>query len=476
MNEISNTAIEKNTAIVSVSELSAVLKTHIEDRFGHIRVRGEISGFCQANSGHVYFSLKDEKSILDAVCWRPTVRKLPQQLADGAEVIVTGRITTYPSRSRYQVVVEDVELAGVGALLKLLEERKEKLAKAGLFADERKQALPYLPATIGVVTSPTGAVIRDILRRLQDRFPRHVLVWPVMVQGQGAAAQVADAIDGFNRLDARSDVQRPDLIIVARGGGSLEDLWAFNEEVVVRAIASSAIPVISAVGHETDFTLADFAADVRASTPSAAAEIAVPVRHDLIVELLSLQKRMLNGTDRALSDRRFYFQATSRRLLPARRMPYETQQSLDQWSQRLRQSPRLALAKARQVFSEIAKQLTEPTQVILPRINRIERAAGELDSKTKAILSSKEHNARLATSLLESCSHKKTLARGFAIVDDGHGKLITSVKKLNLHDEIQIQFGDGSTGAVVKDQIEKKRKPRKSEIKKNEKNQERFIF
>ena len=244
----------------TVSELSGALKRTIEQTFAYVRVRGEISGLKRHGSGHCYLALKDADAVLDAVIWRTTAIRLAVKPEDGMEVVCTGRLTTYPGRSRYQLVIDTIELAGVGALLKLLEERRRRLAAEGLFDAERKKKLPFLPAVIGVVTSPTGAVIRDILHRLADRFPRRVLIWPVAVQGEGAAAQVAAAIAGFNRLPRGGALPRPDLIIVARGGGSLEDLMAFNEEIVVRAAAASPIPLISAVGHETDTTLIDHAA------------------------------------------------------------------------------------------------------------------------------------------------------------------------------------------------------------------------
>src|ERR1700722_2854107 len=266
----------------TVSELAAALKRSVEENFSLVRVRGEVSGFKRHGSGHLYFALKDADAVLDAVCWRMTAFKLTVKPEDGMEVVATGRLTTYPGRSKYQLIVDSIELAGRGALLKLLEDRRQRLAAEGLFATERKKKLPFLPGVIGVVPSPTGAVIRDILHRLADRFPRRVVVWPVAVQGDGAAAQGAAAIDGFNQLQPGGAVPRPDLIIVARGGGSLEDLMAFNEEIVVRAAAGSAIPLISAVGHETDTTLIDHASDRRAPTPTAAAEMAVPVRLDLI--------------------------------------------------------------------------------------------------------------------------------------------------------------------------------------------------
>src|SRR5205809_5679152 len=283
---LANVAPGDNSPALSVTELSGVLKRTIENAFGQVRVRGEISGFKRHASGHCYFTLKDENACIDAVIWRTTTSSATFRPEDGAEVIATGRLTTYPGRSKYQIVVERMELAGQGALLALLEKRRKVLAAEGLFAPERKRRLPFLPRVVGVVTAPTGAVIRDILHRLEDRCPTRVILWPVPVQGEGAATKIAQAIRAFASFDPR-----PDLLIVARGGGSIEDLWAFNEEEVVRAAAESPIPLISAVGHETDTTLIDHAADLRASTPTAAAEIAVPVRSELFAQLSALGHR-----------------------------------------------------------------------------------------------------------------------------------------------------------------------------------------
>src|SRR5712672_4653208 len=278
----------------TVSELSAALKKTVEDAFGYVRVRGEISGYRGPHSsGHCYFALKDESAKIEAVIWRTAYGRMRIKPEEGLEVFVTGRLTTYPGQSKYQIVVETLEPAGIGALMALIEERKKKLAAEGLFDAARKQLLPFLPDVIGVITSPTGAVIRDILHRLSDRFPRHVIVWPVRVQGEGSAEEVAAAIHGFNAFRSDGRIRRPDLIIVARGGGSLEDLWSFNEEIVVRAAAASMIPLISAVGHETDVTLIDFAADRRAPTPTAAAEMAVPVRAELLAQVGDLDRRNL---------------------------------------------------------------------------------------------------------------------------------------------------------------------------------------
>src|ERR1700745_1965491 len=289
----------------SVSELAAALKKTVEDSSGFVRGRGEITGYRGPHSsGHVYFALKDEGAKIDAVIWKGVFGRIRFKPEEGLEVIATGRLTTYPGRSSYQIIVESLEPAGVGALMALLEERKKKLAAEGLFDEARKQLLPYLPDVIGIVTSPTGAVIRDILHRLADRFPRHVLVWPVRVQGDGSAEGGGAAIRGFNALRQGGAIARPDLLIVARGGGSIEDLWSFNEEIVVRAAADSMIPLISAVGHETDVTLIDFAADKRAPTPTAAAEMAVPVRADLLLELSGLARRALSCWQRAQDHRR----------------------------------------------------------------------------------------------------------------------------------------------------------------------------
>src|SRR5215469_7742286 len=306
--------LRPNLPEYTVSEISQAVKRTLETDFGHVRVRGEISGCKRVASGHCYLTLKDAESNLDGVIWRTGFGRLAVKPEDGMDVVCTGRITTYPGRSKYQLIIEAIELAGVGALLKLLEERKKKLVAEGLFDESRKRKLPFLPDVIGVVTSPTGAVIRDILHRLADRFPRRVLVWPVAVQGEGAAAQVAAAIAGFNRLAPSGAVPRPDLIIVARGGGSLEDLMAFNEEGVVRAVSASTIPLISAVGHETDTTLIDHASDRRAPTPTAAAEMAVPVRLDLVAELDGKAARLTRGLSRVFDERRLNLTGLARGL------------------------------------------------------------------------------------------------------------------------------------------------------------------
>src|SRR6266700_3398146 len=297
----------------TVSELSAALRRTVEDAYGYVRVRGEISGFKGPSpSGHVYLRLKDDKAVLEGVIWKGTYGRMRVKPEEGLDVIVSGKLTTFPGSSKYQIVIDTLEPAGIGALMKLLEERKKKLAAEGLFDEARKQLLPFLPNVIGVVTSPTGAVIRDILHRLEDRFPRRVLVWPVRVQGETSAEQIAGAIRGFNALSEGGRIPRPDLLIVARGGGSLGDLWSFNEEIVVRAAAESLIPLISAVGHETDITLIDFAADKRAPTPTAAAEMAVPVRSELLVEVSALARRTKICWQRGQESRRNELRASAR--------------------------------------------------------------------------------------------------------------------------------------------------------------------
>lgn len=349
-----------NAAPLSISEISAMLKRTVEDRFGFVRLRGELSGVKRAASGHLYCSLKDEKACIDGVMWRTGAQRLAFRPEDGLEVIASGKLTTYPGRSKYQIVIERMEIAGEGALLALLEKLRSRLAVEGLFAPERKRALPYLPDVIGVVTSPTGAVIRDILHRLADRFPSRVVVWPVLVQGEGAAQQIAAAVRGFSQLAEDGPVPRPDLVIVARGGGSIEDLWAFNEEAVVRAIAESSIPVISAVGHETDTTLADHAADLRAPTPTAAAELAVPVREELGALLAELALRKRRCVMRPVALGRERLEARVRHLPKPEALLAQASQRLDDLSDRLRRGLRDRVIGERERLTDCARHLSLP--------------------------------------------------------------------------------------------------------------------
>src|SRR5262252_7825710 len=346
-----------NLVEYTVSELSRALKRSIEQNFAFVRVRGEISGFKRHSSGHCYLCLKDAEAVLDAVCWRTTAMRLGIKPEDGMEVVCTGRLTTFPGRSKYQLIIDTIELAGIGALLKLLEDRRQRLAAEGLFAAERKKRLPFLPEVIGIVTSPSGAVIRDILHRLSDRFPRRVLLWPVAVQGEGAAFQIATAIEGFNRVLERGAVPRPQLIIVARGGGSLEDLMPFNEEIVVRAAALSQIPLISAVGHESDTTLIDHASDRRAPTPTAAAEMAVPVRLDLIADVAGRSARLSGALARLFEARRLNLSLVARGLPDPQDLIGNAAQRLDDRAERLRLAAAAQLRAARQRLDLAASRL-----------------------------------------------------------------------------------------------------------------------
>ncbi|MGZ0190313.1 MAG: exodeoxyribonuclease VII large subunit [Alphaproteobacteria bacterium] len=435
-----------NVPVFSVTEVSGLVKSTVEGAFQRVRIRGEISGFKRAASGHLYFAMKDDGALMDGVCWRGTAARLGMQPQDGMEVIATGRITTYPGRSKYQLVVETMELAGEGALLKLLEDRKRALSAEGLFDESRKQLLPYLPDVIGVVTSPTGAVIRDILHRLNDRFPRHVLVWPVLVQGDGAADQIASAIRGFNAMEEGGNVPRPDLLIVARGGGSLEDLWAFNEEAVVRAAAESFIPLISAVGHETDWTLIDLASDQRAPTPTAAAEMAVPVRYDVMAQVADCEGRMIRAVRRHTEAARREVEGLSRGLPNLRRVIEDASQRLDDWSERLSNGLR---AGVRQRRARIPTRIPKPDQLIVQARRHLQ---GETEDLTRAVTVQLAHRKKSLThvsQLLESFSYERVLDRGFALITSASGEPLTSVKNLKSGDDVNIRLKDGSEAARV---------------------------
>ncbi len=435
-----------NRPVFSVSEISGLVKQVMEQSFDHVRIRGEISGFKRAASGHLYFSLKDETAVIDGVCWRSAAGRLGIRPEDGMEVVATGRITTYAGRSKYQVVIESLELAGEGALLKLLEDRKRKLAAEGLLDESRKRDLPYLPEIIGVVTSPTGAVIRDILHRLADRFPRRVLVWPVLVQGDGAAAQVAAAIRGFNTLAPDGKVPRPDVLIVARGGGSLEDLWAFNEEIVVRAAAESDIPLISAVGHETDWTLIDLAADVRAPTPTAAAEMAVPVRLDILARIAELDARQVRGLRRRVDGAKQTLSALGRALPNLGRVLEGAGQRLDDWSERLGNALNVGMGRRRQ---RLPARLPRPDRIVRDGKRALEREASRLDRALPRLTGSKRDRLRQMGQLLESYSFERVLERGFALVETAAGKPVFAAADLTPGEDIAIRMKDGRVGARV---------------------------
>lgn len=438
-----------NAEPLSISEISALLKRTVEDRFGFVRLRGELSGVKRAASGHFYCALKDEGAVIDGVMWKGNAGRMNFRAEDGLEVIATGKLTTYPGRSKYQIVIDSLELAGEGALLALLEKTRARLAAEGLFSDSKKRRLPYLPGVIGVVTSPTGAVIRDILHRLADRFPTHVLVWPVLVQGQGAAEQVAAAVRGFSALQPGDPVPRPDVVIVARGGGSIEDLWSFNEEAVVRAIAECTIPVISAVGHETDTTLADFAADRRAPTPTAAAEMAVPVRADLALTLADLGARQRRAVYRPVELGRERLAARAR-MLPRPENLLQTQvQRLDDLAERLRRGLGERSSRGRERLAGVAARLSPS---LLTR-NAAE-AARQLDRArlSRALVERplRDGTDRLAalTRVMSQLHPKKPLERGYAIIRDANGKALTSRAVAVVESVIMVEFADGELGAT----------------------------
>ncbi len=435
----------------SVSEIAAAVKRTVEDNFGYVRIRGEVSGFLAARSGHLYFSLKDDRAVIDSVVWRGAAGKLRFQPEDGLEVICTGKLSTYAPRSRYQLVVEAMEPAGVGALMALLEERRQKLAAEGLFAEERKQALPYLPQVIGVVTSPNGAVIRDILHRLRDRFPTRVLIWPVLVQGKGAAEQVAAAIRGFNALDETSPVPRPDLLIVARGGGSIEDLWAFNEEAVARAAADSVIPLISAVGHETDTTLIDFVSDRRAPTPTAAAEIAVPVRSELVSDVQDLERRLGLGLRRLLSERRRDLDGLARGLRGPRELLALARQRLDEGAERLHRALATFGAEKRNGLSALGARLRPG--LVRDRIEGAGRMLREFDGRLRRVVDNhiKESRLRLTGqgTLLQSLGFERVLDRGYAMVRRQDGAVVMAAAGTGPGDPLAITFRDGDVAVTV---------------------------
>ena len=434
----------------SVTELSAALKRTVEDQFAFVRVRGEISGLKFHSSGHVYFDLKDEKACLNAVIWRGTVPRLKVRPQSGMEVVLTGKLSTYAGTSRYQIIVEQVELAGLGALMLLLEERRKKLAAEGLFDSARKKKLPFLPEVIGVVTSPTGAVIRDIMHRLEARFPRRVLLWPVAVQGEKAAAEVAAAIAGFNGFDGKS-LPRPDLIIVARGGGSVEDLMAFNEEVVVRAAAASAIPLISAVGHETDTTLIDFAADVRAPTPTAAAELAVPVRSELLAQTLDLERRFVRSFGKAMEDRRRHLVQLVRVLPRPESLFAGPRQRLDTASDKLQYALRRNLQIHEVRFNRAGAGLRDRTlrDRMAVAAERIAALARRAERAERARLGEARRHLDGLARVLDGISYRAVLERGFALVRGEDGTMRRRAGEVKSGEPLTLTFADGEAKVVA---------------------------
>lgn len=488
---------QTNAYEFTVSEISSAVKRTVEDQFGHVRVRGEISGFRgQHSSGHSYFTLKDDGACIDAVVWKTSYARLNFKPQEGLEVIATGRLTTYPRSSKYQIVIEQIEPAGAGALMALLEERRRKLLAEGLFAPERKRQLPYLPRVIGVVTSPTGAVIRDILHRLDDRFPSHVIVWPVRVQGDTCAPEVTAAIDGFNAFAPDGPIPRPDLLIVARGGGSIEDLWGFNEESVVRAAARSAIPVISAVGHETDITLIDYVADRRAPTPTGAAEMAVPVRSELIGYVEDLGSRQRMAARRIAANLKDRFRAASAGMPRPGDLISTQRQRLDMATARLgsalraeqhakamdhqRIAGRLAIGllrgrleaasnrlesaatrarhglqtragRARVAYSPLAGRL-RPGLLATPISQgrrHLEAATARMEPAYVRIVEARRARLDGIAKLLNSVSYQQVLARGFALVKDAEGNLVRTSTDVKPGDALTIDVAQGSIAVTV---------------------------
>jgi exodeoxyribonuclease VII large subunit len=454
----------------SVSELSGVIKRTMETAFDRVRVRGELGRVTIAKSGHLYADLKDDSAVLNMVMWKGQASGLKFRPEEGLEVIAEGRLTTYPGKSSYQLIADRMEPAGVGALLAQLERLKARLAGEGLFAPERKKPIPFLPTTIGVITSPTGAVIRDILHRLGERFPRRVLLWPVLVQGEQAAGQVAAAIKGFNAL---SGDLRPDVLIVARGGGSIEDLWAFNEEIVVRAAAESVIPLISAVGHETDTTLIDYVSDLRAPTPTGAAEKAVPVRAELLERTATLGGRLGGGLARGLERRRVELRAAAGRLPRPEQLLGLAQQRFDRAAERLAlglmANARAASAKFERTAARLrpealtqdlarkharAVELGHRQHMAQARISarageRLQIAVGRLGPALQRQVSAKAGGLSSAARLLDTLSHKSVLARGFALVTRPDGALVRAASDLAPGDGVHLAFADGARAAVI---------------------------
>lgn len=481
-----------NQPDLSVSALASALKTTIETAFGLVRVRGEISQPKVVGSGHCYLRLKDDKAVLEAIVWRGSLARLSVRPEEGLEVIATGRLTTYGARSQYQLIIEQMEIAGEGALLKLLEDRKRKLAAEGLFAAEAKRAIPALPEVVGVVTSPTGAVIRDILHRLRDRFPRHVLVWPVRVQGEGAADEIAAAIKGFDAIQPGGPIPRPDVLIVARGGGSLEDLWAFNEEVVVRAAAACRIPLISAVGHETDTTLIDFVSDLRAPTPTGAAEKAVPVRLDLMARVAELGARMPRALAAATETRGRHLEALARGLPQPERLLADATQRLDDRAERLDVCAKARFDRAAERLDALGQRLRTPREVAdraAMRLEtaslglganaerRLERAATALAAAAQRLrppqslvdqgghrvatltdslargftrrIEIAEHRLESRAALLDSLSYRRVLDRGFVLVRNAEGKALTRATQVVPGAALALAFADANVAATA---------------------------
>lgn len=500
-------APQGNQPEFTVSELSGAVKRVIEGEFGLVRVRGEIGRVSRPASGHLYYDLKDDRSVIAAITWKGQVSRLQVRPEEGMEVILTGRMTTFPGQSKYQLIVDDIAPAGAGALMAMLEKRKAMLAAEGLFDAARKKPIPFLPKVIGVVTSPSGAVIRDILHRLRDRFPRHVLVWPVAVQGQACAPEVAAAIRGFNAIEPGGPIPRPDLIIVARGGGSLEDLWGFNEEIVVRAAAASRIPLISAVGHETDTTLIDFAADRRAPTPTAAAEMAVPVRLELLAQVDGSGARLTRAAVQGVTNRRQRLRDLARALPRPEVLTQSAAQRLDVWSGRLGQALGLAASRKRGAMERwagrlrpdllagmiqhrrrdladrgrgldlyferrrerqgqrlenlaarlspaLARLFTDAERDIRQGRDRLAGLSQRLDALPPAQIAQRRQRLDALDRMRQTLGYAETLKRGFAVVR-GDGQVVTTKAGAEKAAALEIEFADGRVALGAKPKARK---------------------
>ena len=437
----------ENAPEFSVSELSSVLKRMIEGEFSNVRIRGEVGRVSRPASGHLYFDLKDDKSVIASVTWRGQASKLATQPEEGLEVVATGKITTFAGQSRYQMIVSEMSVAGIGALMAQLEKRKKKLEAEGLFDKNIKKEIPYLPEIIGVITSPSGAVIRDILHRLSDRFPRKVLLWPVSVQGESCAPDVTAAINGFNKLTPGGAMPRPELIIVARGGGSIEDLWGFNEESVVRAAFESEIPLISAVGHETDTTLIDLASDLRAPTPTAAAEYAVPVRADLMGWLSSMEERRVRSLTSNLEIKRQRLKDLSRGLPTPADLVAMAAQRLDAVSDRLPRALSAVSNNKRTLLLQTSAGLRGRLlqNKLIDRTKEMNRFVKSIEANIRLIIQRNQSALDGLERIRKTLGYEATLQRGYTVVRNKDGKLITRLKEADVNKELEIEFYDGKT-------------------------------
>ena len=451
MSDLAPAEADGNARPYSVSELAFALKRTLEDAYGFVRLRGELSKVTHHSNGHVYLTIKDERAAIDGVVWKGSVRNLSIRPEQGLEVVVTGKITTYPAGSRYQIVIETMEAAGIGALLAQLERLKARLQAEGLFEPSRKKPLPSMPAVVGVITSPTGAVIRDILHRIRDRWPCRVIVWPVVVQGDAAAAQVRAAIEGFNRLGADGPVPRPDILIVARGGGSVEDLWPFNDEQLARTVAASEIPLISAVGHETDTTLIDFVSDRRAPTPTAAAEIATPVLAELRALTSDLDGRLHRAGGRLVDDRRGRVEALGRGLARVPDLVELAEQRFNHAKSRLGAALERNVAAHRTELVRVAARLT-PALLQRPQAvqaERLERLAVRLAPAMGRTLERTEERLASLAKLYASVDPSAPLKRGFARVHRADGHLVREGMSLTSGEAVRLVFADTTREAVI---------------------------